>query len=1302
MIQPLDYRRSDAYSPLAPAPDLGPAPAPAPGAEIEGPPPADERPLYLVRAAYVERDATSGQTAPQSCTRPDPGAIDRIGAGTPVRAPQSGSSSGDGAARGTPVGIGGIRRSQGIDALGADEVRGLGDQAVAGRLLRRATERYGNGEGLRVRIGEETLTMGQLRAQIERDPERFADTLRRQGISVAELNEVLDDALASNVPSGTTLDLRPGSQLANAYRIGGADGATVDAHLDRAATEAAARGQRGVETRANLSGERVERPGFFQMIADAFAELAGLIARAFGSSWNPDTATFDGQVNDARFRELGASAARGPEGLALSALLQQPGGEAQLRTALLAQRPESATELQWNRAVSDYMSGLSEGLRAERSADHLPTVSAAEGAEVALYLRAQGYSPAARQDVERALAQPQPIREQALRLLNELPAAERANMVSLLTAPGERPARGSGDEAFRTFYARTMMSSGTPAERAALFETMRVDGFRQGPASAATAEVVDAVTAARQVPEGLRDRYLALIPRLGVERAHLANDPSHGIAHHLSTRTPQEGARFLADMEARVHSTEDLERGLVRSSFHLELSRPNVGLVPAADRARIVRSFEAHNVSFSLRATDGSQLSIVPRGAGDSSTISLDRYFRDSSYRDATLARTGLHREAFERMLQNVAATVDRSGNEGELRRDVQGLAEARARLADPTLSAEDRRSAEFDARFARRDMLAQEGVQNIEIDLSQGSAADRLFGLRQDGVRAGLEASKLEVIGASGLDIAITLRGPARSGGRAGAQHTVSMTDLANVIQHPPPGQTSEEAFRARWPGLDFRETVQAFAQVALMFRNGSLEPADDGSLRVDLTGRHSNATLNSLGAQLRDGTVGNVPVPSGLAVDLHSRSTADISPADRLWSTAASGAAAGNNFYQYGWFSFGGPTATQGYFDTQAASSDARARYQAGGNRPDPAHVMNALYGLDSYTRIDGGERQLGVSVGSPESFLRDPRTGLPARGQDFSVLTFSGSGSAPQRLAFDQSAQRVRDMFTRYGGVPEGQVEHQANPTPETMYAAIEAEILRDPRASADRDRARTVVVHYAGHTTSDQADGVMGMSFDVNGQRQYFSPEMVARLTAQAHERGVNLMWVTDACRAGEYANQPQAELRRAADASGTSSPTLTSLETLRSGVRDYHQSLMGLRSLPSAQIHAPMPGWRELEGIGRAALAEGAAGGGSTTALAALRARRDAVLASASTTPAERRIMTRYVGAVETMIRERGNVARTGGMDGIGGHGVLTGATTWAPDRAFKTQILGQLEDRLMTEIRARTPAIAPAVDRNRP
>ncbi|MFO0726389.1 MAG: caspase family protein [Myxococcota bacterium] len=1300
MIQPLDVRRrTDAYTPLAP--ELGPAPAPA--ADLEGPPPADERPLYLVRPAYVERDSSSGQVAPESCTVPDPGAVDRIGAGTPIRAPQpTTSSAGDASARGTPVGIGGVRRSQGIDALGPDEISGLGDLAVTGRLLRRATERYGNGDGLRVQIGEETLTMGQLKAQIERDPERFADTLRRQGISVAEFNEVLDDALASNVPSGTTLDLRAGSDLANAYRIGGPDGATVDSHYDRAATEASARGQSGAESRASLRGERVERPGFFQMIADAFAELAGLIARAFGSSWNPDTATFDGQVNDAHFRELGANAARGPEGLALQALLQQPGGEAQLRSALLAQRPESASELQWTRAVNDYLSGLTQGLSAERSAGRMPELSAAEGAEVALYLRSQGYSAAARQDVERVLAQAQPIRGQALSLLNELPAAERANLVALLTPPGERPARDATDEAFRTFHAQTLMSTGTPAERAALFETMRVDGFRHGPSTSASADVVDAITAGRRVPEGLRDRYLALIPRLGVERAYLANDPSYGIAHHLQNRTPEEGARFLSDIEARAHSTEDLERGLVRASFHLELTRPNAGLVPAADRARIVRSFEAHNLSFSLNATDGSPLRIVPRGAGDASTISLDRYFRDSAYREATLARTGLNREAFERMLQNVAATVDRSGNEGGLQSDVQGLAEARARLSDPTLSAEDRRSAEFDQRFQRLDILAQEGAQNIEIDLSSGSAADRLFGLHQAGVRPGIEASKLEIANSSSMDISVTLRGPARSGGRPGAEHTVSFTDLANVLQHPPEGQTPEQAFRARWPGLDFGETVQAFAQISLMVRNGSLETADDGSLRLDLRGRHANPALNTLGAQLRDGTIGNVPAPSGLTADLGSRSTADISPVDRMWSTAASGAAAGNNFYQYGWFAFGGPTATQGYYDTQAASADARARYVAGGSRPDPAHVMNALYGLDSFGRIDGGERQLGLAVGSPESFLRDPRTGLPARGQDFSVLTFSGTGSAAQRQAFDQSAQRVRDMFTRYGGVPESQVEHLANPTPETMYAAIEGEILRDPRAPADRDRARTVVVHYAGHTTSDQADGVLGMAFDVNGQRRYFTPEMVARLTALAHERGVNLMWVTDACRAGEYANQPQAELRRAADASGTSSPTLTSLESLRAGVRDYHQSLMALRSLPSAQMHAPTPGWRELEGLGRAALAEAAAGGGSTTALDALRARRDAVLASGSTTPTERRIMTQYVAAVETMIRERGNLARAGGMDNIINHGVLTGATTWAPDRPFKTQVLGQLEDRLMTEIRARTPAIEPAVDRRRP
>jgi hypothetical protein len=229
----------------------------------------------------------------------------------------------------------------------------------------------------------------------------------------------------------------------------------------------------------------------------------------------------------------------------------------------------------------------------------------------------------------------------------------------------------------------------------------------------------------------------------------------------------------------------------------------------------------------------------------------------------------------------------------------------------------------------------------------------------------------------------------------------------------------------------------------------------------------------------------------------------------------------------------------------------------------------------------------------------------------------------------------------------------------------------------------------MAYFAGHTISDQTDGVAGMM--VAG-RATFTPEQVARLTALARERGVNLMWVTDACRAGEYANAPLAELSRAARASGTYTAELGHLEGLRGATRAYHQSLKALHALPSSAIHGAMPGWRELERLGRDALREGAAGA-ATTALDALRARRDQVLADPRTTPDERRIISEYTTAIEGMRTERASLAASGAIPGVTDDAVLTGARAWQPDRPWKTQNLGRLEDRMMEELNRRMPSI---------
>jgi hypothetical protein len=1254
---------------------------PAAAASVNG----AERPLYLTRAAYVEHVA-SGQAAPERCTVPDPRAVDRIGAGTPPP-PRPASTPLEPDARPAAAGIGGVRRRAGIDAIALEARRGLGDVETTRALVDRAVERYGAGpEGLRIRVGAETLTAGQLQAQLARDPDRVRDVLRAQGISMPELAEVLDDALGSEVTRGTVLDLRAGSELARAYRIGGAAGATVDVHLDRRPTEAAAARAPRAEASASLAGERVERPGFGQMIADAFAELGGWLARLFGGSWNPDTATFDGRVDDARFAARGEADATGSNALMLRALLAQPDGEARLRQRLLAEPPASATEPQWRRAVDDYVGALRDGLtRAERGG--APALSRAESDQVLSYLRAAGNTPDARADVDRALAQPEPIRGHVLALLTELPEAERENLGWLLEPPGERPGDDATSGQRRAFEARTVMASGDPAARVALFETLRRDGFRAAPDSHAMDAAVDAVASARWVDAEVRGRYLALIPQLGVERAELASD----LRSALDAR-PEARGRVLDDVEARVGSTADLERALVGAQPWVDLPAPSAGLASARQRVSILETMSAQNVRFATTDASGARLSIVGRGEGDATTISLDRYFRDEGYRGEVLGRTGLRREAFEGLLTNVTTTLRSAGSESMLRGAESDLAAAEAVLRDPAATREARSDAESSARMARRQLRENAAPSNVEIDLSPGSSLDRTFSLRDAGSSVGWELSRQAVIEGAGRAASLTVRGRAPSGRGAGPTHTIGSAELAALIQNPPRGSTSEEAFRARYPGLDFRETVTAMAHVHTLEETMALDRGDSPTLAVDLTRRSSLAALNTLAAQLRDGTTGNVPPPAGLRFVLPMRSTADVAATDRLWSTSTVGAAAGNNFYQYGWFTYGGPAASRGYFATREAEGHARAAFEAAGRRADPAHVFDALFRLEGHTRAASGHREIGVASGRASDFLRDPRTGHAMRPEDLSVLTFVGAGSATERDAFTRSAARVERMFRDFGGVPEADVERHVAPLPEEMYAAIEAELLHDPRPVGDRDRPRAVVAYFAGHTMSDQTDGVSGMM--VAG-RATFTPEQVARLTALARERGVNLMWVTDACRAGEYANAPLAELSRAARASGTYTAVLGQLEDLRGATRAYHQSLTALHALPSSAIHGAMPGWRELERLGRDALREGAAGT-SRTALDALRARRDRVLADPTTTPNERRIITEYTTAIEAVRTERAALAAAAPMTGISDDGVLTGARAWQPDRPWKTQNLGRLEDRMMEEISRRIPSIRAA------
>ena len=657
------------------SPPLSDVGGPEPLAEVESRPNA-----YADR---VEDGAEIGQAVPNSdsCALGDRDPIRGIGASGVVPPAAPPPRTGDAPVR-DDLGVG-ARRRAGIQSLSGD-TGSAGQLGLTRALLSRSLEQSGGGaaQQLRFRIGDETLTAGQLRQAIDQDPAKFSDFLRAHGIAPAELNELLDDLNAGTVAPGTEIDLRPGSEIARAYRLGGPGGEVVDSHLDRGSTEAAAAREATVGDRQGLRGERVEGPGFFERIGEAFAEAAGAIARLFGSSWNPDTVTFNGRVDDAHFRDVGRRAATGDQALVMQAVLSSPRGEAELRRQLEAQRPPRATETQWNRAVNDYLQGARGALAEQTRAGTLPAMNAAEGQEAALYLRAHGYSPQAQAEVRLVLAQPPAVRGEAMRMLNELPDAERGNMLALFT-PSAPPEGEVTDAEFNADSVRGGYEQAGAEARTAIFQAFARDGFRTPATRDAAVDVVQSARLVEGLPAELRPRLYALVGQLGPERAPLLGCTGL-VAQLRHTTTPAHAQRLVGDFEAHLSSTRDLQRLLGANGAEIRLAQPNAGTISsAADQTTVVRAFDAHNLR--LRAQDtgtGEPLLITARGTG-ANEISLQRYFSDRTYRDDVLRRTGMTRASFEGLLTNVSDGVrrDESDTSGRLQNERSGV---RRRLLDP------------------------------------------------------------------------------------------------------------------------------------------------------------------------------------------------------------------------------------------------------------------------------------------------------------------------------------------------------------------------------------------------------------------------------------------------------------------------------------------------------------------------------------------------------------------------------------------------------------------------------------------
>ncbi|MBK6687946.1 MAG: hypothetical protein IPG45_25960 [Deltaproteobacteria bacterium] len=1262
---------------------------PSPLSEVGGGEPvaeADPRPNAY--ADRVENGASIGQAVPEGegCALGNRDPIRGIGASGVVPPAPPPAHTGDVAVR-EDLGVG-ARRRAGIQSVGGD-TGSIGQLGLTRDLLSRSLEQSGNGaaQQLRFRIGDETLTAGQLRQAIDQDPARFRDFLRSHGIAPAELNELLDDLNSGTVAPGTEIDLRPGSEIARAYHLGGPGGEVVDSHLDRSGTEAAAAREATVGDRQGLRGERVEGPGFFEMIGEALAEAAAAIARAFGSSWNPDTVTFNGRVDDAHFRDVGRRAATGDQALVMQSVLSSPRGEAELRRQLEAQRPPRATETQWNRAVNDYLQGARGALAEQTRAGTLPAMNAAEGQEAALYLRAHGYSQQAQAEVRTVLAQPPAVRGEAMRMLNELPDAERANLLTLFT-PSVPPEGEATDAEYNADMVRSGYEAGNAETRTAIFQAFARDGFRTPATADSAVDVVQSARAVENLPAELRPRAYALVGQLGPERAHLLGGT--GLFQQLQhASSPAHAQRLLTDFEARLSSTHDLQRLLGANGAEISLPQPTAGTITReADQATVVRAFDAHNLR--LRAQDtgtGEPLVITARGTG-ANEISLQRYFSDRTYRDDVLRRTGMTRASFEGLLTNVSDGVrrDDSGTAAQLQGERTGV---RRQLLDPATSLPERERLTHRLQQIDQQLEVFQAPTNIELDIRAGSRIHQLFDLSGPG---GARHAELQLAAESvrdgGGDYSVRLRAPG-TGRRPGPEYTIDRADLAGLIPASGDLDAARRAFGERYPGLDFDETVRAFSRLDQLDRNGSL-PSSEGP--IDFTRGQRNRDLEAVRRTLVDGRANNTR-SAAITFQLGAVTTSDRANTQDLISDARLGATSSNQWYQYGVFF------DTGYQASERASTRARQAYRAAGNQPDPAIPLNALFQIDDYratTLLRSGERtrENGVAHGQTEDFLVDPRTGARAEGRDLQVLSFSGRGSASDRASFQRSSERVADMFRRYGGVPEGQVEVHHRPTPETMMRAIEGEILRDPRDPAarldaeGRTRPRTVVVHFAGHTGSFGSRGdreVSGLMLtDERGQRVDITPEQLEQLNRTARDHGVNLVWVIDACRGGEFVDQARSLDQQALSAAGQLPVETQHLQGLREGLREQHTVLSRLSDM---RPRSPMPNAEGLARLGSRALQ----GGDGSPALTELRARRDRVVTELGADSNEALLMNRYVAGIESTLTHRSALAGTPGLSAITNDGTVTGATQWRAGRSFMTFTLGPLEDKITEQLRTRLP-----------
>jgi hypothetical protein len=999
--------------------------------------------------------------------------------------------------------------------------------------------------------------------QLNADPVRFADYLRANHISVADYNQNLDDTLQDPRNKGKTLDLTPGSDVAKAYGVGGAADGVSHTHLKAPGAAAAeASGKAALGDSMKIDSENVDNPGFFRAIADAIVEFVALLARAFGSTWNPKTITMNAAEIHDDFRRAGAKMvdAQGP---ALQAMLSTKEGVNAFKGQLLAHRPENVAKDMWPRLVEDMVAGAQARIDADKSLP--PGLSPAEKTAALDYLRAHGFSADSNAKIRTVYAFPDPaVRKEALLMLPRLPETEANNMFTLFGPPAKDKPNGSDPLALRTYEAQTAFRDPAIGEhgRMAMFATLKGEGFRAEIGSLEVKGLTDAVSKAAVKnaegkcaiePAALRDQYMDLLPQFGLSRMAMVAGARPSVLDRcvdIKRVGGEDDARdFLAQLGKNVDSSTNLRFIIGTSEGFIRLIDPNIKALKPAQQKDVIDTFAQRKIQLRAQTQppDSKEVLLTATGPKSDGVIDLSLYFKDPKYQKETLARLGMSKENFDSMLFNTAQSV-KTGPPAvapRLTAIVARLDTIDQKLATENPSPDDVRALNDEKQRLQIEqkqlMTIRDGTGLVTIDIRPDSETYDLFALG-----AGTKpVDPLQMMAYSLLKKRTDDDGKKIEEYKIKldpGQPPISAWAFADMLKKG----DAEKQFKAMYPKLDFRDTVLAFAYIAQARSVGAMKKDPE----VDLTKKTGIDGLDAIRAKMSDKKDGNAAgeVPAFLRAAYSANEAVTRKDANAIIDRPPVAVFSPVDRFQYGY------TDEQEMFETQKF---AKQYQKANGGKAAPANLFKALFKMDDRVQVANatyGTTQNGQVTGNPTALL-----GVQAK--DVLVVQAVGNDTRPGvQQDFLTGAKVFRETAEKQGGIKiDPRMVLDNKPDRDAVYGALKAQILA-------AKPGQVVLFAYSGHGAKT------GIAL---GNGTELSSTDLAELQALATGNGVAFVVVSAACHSGERVQTARAAMLDRLEAAGQLPKQIRQLDNLRAGLIQYQEKFA---LVDGAKASEQMPGY----------------------------------------------------------------------------------------------------------------------------